>query len=202
MPAMKGRKRCFLHGGRNFGPKGYSPRSLIHGRYSRAALAERKRATAERRKALKEINAAIEEADAMIARAKRASSPERRAQLVDMRALRAQGQQRRKVVPRPSPEQRKKIEANKLAKQKGRDEVAARERRICAKVQAITDEALGFPNAPLRSEFPDIANIMDKLERAYCLAVAKELPLAMVAVRGLRGRLAAHSKPSPNPSKT
>ncbi len=81
-------------------------------------------------------------------------------------------------LPRPSPEQRRKIEANKLRNAKIRDDLAARERRIVAKVSEITDGALEASRRAAIS-LPDLQNIIDKLERAYCLAAAKEMPIAM-----------------------
>jgi hypothetical protein len=64
-------------------------------------------------------------------------------------------------VRRPSIE--KKVEATKLARKKIANEMGARERRICAKDAAITNDALAFSKRNSALGLPDIANIMDKL---------------------------------------
>ena len=51
-------------------------------------------------------------------------------------------------MPRPSPEQRKRLEANRRAKAKLRDEIAAREQRTHDRVQGIVDTALGRSRTP------------------------------------------------------
>jgi hypothetical protein len=58
---VRGRNRCWLHGGRAGAPPGHQGR-LVHGRTTRAAKAERKRRVAEQAEARKRVAAAIADA--------------------------------------------------------------------------------------------------------------------------------------------
>jgi hypothetical protein len=64
---MVGRKRCRLHGGKNYGPKPGSQHGLIHGRHTRAAKAERKEAAAAVRAMRDMVKRSIADADAATA---------------------------------------------------------------------------------------------------------------------------------------
>jgi hypothetical protein len=71
-------------------------------------------------------------------------------------------------MPRPSPEERKRIETNRAAKRKLRAEIAAREQRTADRVQGIVDTALARARRPL----PDLAELIQQLEEARQLAMA------------------------------
>jgi hypothetical protein len=60
---VPGRTRCYLHGGRNRGPKLGSQHNLVHGKYSAAEVEGRRQKKAEARAAKAQIDSAIKQAD-------------------------------------------------------------------------------------------------------------------------------------------
>jgi len=90
-------------------------------------------------------------------------------------------------MPRPSPADRRKIEARRREKQAMRDSAAERERRTADRVQKILDEALSRPRS--RETLPDLHNLIEKLESAYDLAMATNQAKAATDAVMAMGRL-------------
>jgi hypothetical protein len=90
-------------------------------------------------------------------------------------------------MPRPSPEERKRLEANRKAKAKLRDEAAEREKRTADRVQGIVDTALGRSRA--HQALPDLPELLERLEEARRLAMACSQPTAAVAAVMAEARL-------------
>jgi hypothetical protein len=81
-------------------------------------------------------------------------------------------------MARPSPNERKKLDARRIEKAKLREDAAAREAKVHAKVQAIVDTALARSRD--RKGMPDVAELIDRLEDARALAMACAQPKAAV----------------------
>jgi hypothetical protein len=62
LPVVFGKCRCFLHGGKNRGPKLGSQHALKHGRYTAAAIAGRREAAAAAKAARAAVREAVEAA--------------------------------------------------------------------------------------------------------------------------------------------
>src|SRR5262245_29715249 len=73
-------------------------------------------------------------------------------------------------MPRPSPSDRRKIEARRKANAARRADIAAQERRTAERVQKIIDESLSRPRS--RDTLPGLHDLIEKLESAYDLAMA------------------------------
>jgi hypothetical protein len=91
-------------------------------------------------------------------------------------------------MPRPSPEQRKKIEANRVIKHKIKADMDARDAQTFKRVQTIIDGALDH-SRKAKLELPDLIEIMQKLERAYQLALATSQPGHAVAAAMAQAKL-------------
>jgi hypothetical protein len=79
LPAMRGKKRCFLHGGRNPAPPRGRSYSLVHGRYSAATIEAKRQARAATRAAKARVEQAIDEVMAVARPAARAARRKARA---------------------------------------------------------------------------------------------------------------------------
>jgi hypothetical protein len=90
-------------------------------------------------------------------------------------------------MPRPGPEDRKRLEASRKAKQQLRDEAAEREKRMADRVQGIVDGALARSRG--REALPDLPELLERLEEARSLAMAAAQPQAAVAAVLAEARL-------------
>src|SRR5215813_6156435 len=90
-------------------------------------------------------------------------------------------------MPRPSPSDRRKIEARRKANAKLRDDAAEREKRVAAQVEKIVSGAL------VRSRgceaLPDVPELIQQLEEARLLAMASGQAKAAVDAVMAQGRL-------------
>jgi hypothetical protein len=76
------------------------------------------------------------------------------------------------TLPCPSPEQSKRIEANKLKNAKRKASMDA----LDARVQRIIDDALERVCSNPMTELPELPELLDKLDSAYMLAMATSQP--------------------------
>jgi hypothetical protein len=90
-------------------------------------------------------------------------------------------------MARPSPNERKKIDANRAAKAKIKSEVDAREQRTRDRVDQIVTTALSCTGS--RDVLPTVPDLVEKLEKAYALAMATSQPVAAVSATMAIGRL-------------
>jgi hypothetical protein len=90
-------------------------------------------------------------------------------------------------MARPSPEQKKRLEANRKAKERLRDEAQVRERRVADRVQSIVDDTLARSRG--RQALPDLSELLERLEEARALAMATSQPTAAVAAIMAEARL-------------
>ncbi len=90
-------------------------------------------------------------------------------------------------MARPSPNERNKIDANRAAKAKIKSEVDAREQRTRDRVDQIVTTALSRTGS--RDGLPTVPDLVEKLEKAYALAMATSQPVAAVSATMATGRL-------------
>src|SRR5215813_12410007 len=90
-------------------------------------------------------------------------------------------------MPRPSPNERKRLESRRCEKQALRESAAERERRTADRVQIILDEALSRPRS--RETLPDLHSLIEKLESAYALAMTTSQPKPAIDAVLAMGRL-------------
>jgi hypothetical protein len=90
-------------------------------------------------------------------------------------------------MARPSPNERKKIDVNRAAKAKIKSEVDAREQRTRDRVDQIVTTALSRTGS--RDVLPTVPDLVEKLEKAYALAMATSQPVAAVSATMAIGRL-------------
>jgi len=83
-------------------------------------------------------------------------------------------------MPRPSPNEKRKIEARRKANAKLRDDNAEREKAVAVRVQRIVSDALDRSRA--RETLPDVAEVIARLEDARMAALACYPPQANAAV--------------------
>src|SRR6266850_3491003 len=99
-------------------------------------------------------------------------------------------------MPRPSPSDRRKIEARRKANARIRDTEAERKKQMDARVQSIISTALDHPRA--RDTLPDMHDLVERLWSAYDLAMAtnqaKSAVDAVMAVGKLTGLLIDRSQ--------
>src|SRR5258708_7843579 len=94
-------------------------------------------------------------------------------------------------MPRPSPNERRRIEARRKANEKLRLDAAAHDERVKLQVEKIVKGALGRPRT--RDTMPDLHELIERLWSAYDLAMAsgqaKSAVDAVMAVGKLTGLL-------------
>jgi hypothetical protein len=90
-------------------------------------------------------------------------------------------------MARPSPNERKLIDANRAAKAKIKSEVDAREQRTRDRVDQIVTTTLSRTGS--RDGLPTVPDLVEKLEKAYALAMATSQPVAAVSATMAIGRL-------------
>jgi hypothetical protein len=90
-------------------------------------------------------------------------------------------------MPRPSPNERRKIEARRKANAQIRDTEAERKKQMDARVQSIISAALDRPRS--RELLPDLHSLLEKLESAYDLAMATNQANSAIAATMAMGRL-------------
>jgi hypothetical protein len=84
-------------------------------------------------------------------------------------------------MARPSPNERKKIDANRAAKAKIKSEVDAREQRTRDRVDQIVTTALSCTGS--RDVLPTVPDLVEKLEKALC---CDPLAIALTAAASAR----------------
>jgi DnaJ-domain-containing protein 1 len=90
-------------------------------------------------------------------------------------------------MPRPDRETKRGIEQRRAANAKLRDDAAAREKQMQARVQSIIATALDRPR--LQDTLPGLHDLIQRLEAAYDLAMAATQPKAAIDATMAMGRL-------------
>jgi hypothetical protein len=94
-------------------------------------------------------------------------------------------------MPRPSPNERRKIEARKKANAMRRNDEASREKRVAAQVEKIVSGALTRTRGR-EAVLPDLPELLERLEEARLLAMASGQANAAVAATMAEAKLCGY----------